>query len=940
MTNKLSQDELDLWKQATAICASLAGTSYSDSVELVNSMALKPALHNKVISILDKQSVKTQVFEKVSGRPLISDQQNNNLLIGTFIDEYRIKKLIAQGGMSSVYLAEYNKEGFKKDVAIKLLSPYYTSQKSVELFNREQHILSKLNHSNIVSFHHSGQTHDGTHYLVMEYITNASEITQYCQAQNLNHNAIVELIIKLAKIFSYTHKKQIIHRDIKPSNILINSIGEPIVIDFGIGRFDMFNNKTSTQVFTLEAASPEQILGLDITTQTDIFSLGALLLELITGKKTLPDTTLKSYTCTHHQSHINKLLKSAHIDHDLSNVIKKAMHFDVSHRYQYMTEFYADLINWTNNKPVSAVKDSIIYRSQKFCERNKFAVSFAAVFIAVTLFTSLFLYVSINERISIEKQKQNSLALVNAMFDQIDPLKSKGIGKREEITRYFENLTTKNKALLESDPEIEYLYNNRLLSIYQNQGKFNEALEKNRSARTALLKFSDVNDDRYITLKTQSFHLLESMGQFEQALSLGLSYQKKLEQMDELPAENILNLYYLFNKIYSYEGRLDKALDIVDKAEFLIKNHPEISHKVQASMYNSIAVVRRQNGQPERAIKNYLKAIELFKAIPDSELSLAAVYSNLAIIYGRSKHYSESEDYFQQSINLYQSIDSSHLALAGTYLSLSTLYKVLGQYNKASQTIVKSLEIYQMYDDKIRMGDSYYKLTLLELTKNNPSKAMHYALSGYENYLSDESSINPQFINMVYASFWVMLFDDFKDQSHILAGILETKLPDSKHLSTYQRFQFQLALLSSDDIALNSTQQTLINYLNLPATVSKEDKLSWLKPQLKSIDDKDSIIYIWLALEQLALEPNALKLNEYCDTNNAWKKSSWLYPKYIITAACLRFKQDLNPDYAAELMRLKTSIDRDLKQNKTQIQKIINDMIHLTHQHPRLHQRN
>jgi serine/threonine protein kinase/tetratricopeptide (TPR) repeat protein len=212
-------------------------------------------------------------------------------MIGERIGAYRIKREIARGGMGAVYLAKRDDDEFKKQVAIKLVKRDFDSAELRRRFRHERQILAALDHPNIAKLLDGGTTQDGRPFLVMEYVEGAS-VTQYSEEHRLSIEARLELFRTVCAAVSYAHQHLVIHRDIKPSNILVTEDGTPKLLDFGIAKLlKPTTGETATETITLlgvmtpEYASPEQIKGETVTTATDLYSLGVLLYELLTGRR-------------------------------------------------------------------------------------------------------------------------------------------------------------------------------------------------------------------------------------------------------------------------------------------------------------------------------------------------------------------------------------------------------------------------------------------------------------------------------------------------------------------------------------------------------------------------------------------------------------------------------------------------------------------------------
>src|SRR2546425_6480124 len=211
--------------------------------------------------------------------------------IGKHIGPYCITSTIGRGGMGAVYLAERADQQFTKRVAVKLIKRGMDTDFVVQRFRNERQILANLDHPNIARLLDGGATESDLPYFIMEYV-DGQPISEYANTKNLSINERLKLFRTVCSAVQYAHQNLVIHRDLKPSNILVTKEGEPKLLDFGIakllqadGEAETALTATAVRVMTPEYASPEQVKGERITTSSDVYSLGVLLYELLTGQR-------------------------------------------------------------------------------------------------------------------------------------------------------------------------------------------------------------------------------------------------------------------------------------------------------------------------------------------------------------------------------------------------------------------------------------------------------------------------------------------------------------------------------------------------------------------------------------------------------------------------------------------------------------------------------
>ena len=400
------------------------------------------ALADEVMSLLDAAD---------SGRDLIEDHridlraklsETSADMIGTRFGNYRIVREIGHGGMGTVFMAERADGEFEQTVALKLVRQSIADAAIIERFRRERQILAGLSHPNIAALHDGGVSERGEPFIAMEYIEGLP-LTEYAEAADLSLKDRLRLFLKVCSAVSYAHRNLVVHRDIKPSNILINAEGEPKLLDFGLAKaFENDRDETQTAVFafTPAYASPEQITGKAITTASDIYSLGVVLYELLTGAKPLdlenkkldeiyatistlepvaPSTLARGGT-DKAGGHPTKYLKG-----DIDNVVLMALRKEPERRYKTVEDLADDIERHLNGLPVSARPNTLGYRADKFLRRNKIAVS-AGLLILISLVTGLAFAlwqanVARQERDRAEKRFQDVRSLSNSLLFEIAP---------------------------------------------------------------------------------------------------------------------------------------------------------------------------------------------------------------------------------------------------------------------------------------------------------------------------------------------------------------------------------------------------------------------------------------------------------------------------------------------------------------------------------------
>ena len=291
---------------------------------------------------------------------------------GTPIGPYIIREKIGEGGMGVVYLADRADGQFEQRVAIKLVrgGPGITSR-----FLRERRILAQLSHPGIARLIDGGLTAEGHPYMVMEFC-DGQPISHHCR--NLRLRETLQLFRSICDAVEYAHRNLIVHRDLKPANILVNAEGEIKLLDFGIAKLlDRSVEGASTHagqhLFTPDYASPEQIRGDAVTTATDVYSLGAVLFELLAGKS---PHQLTSYT-PHEMTEVicQRPAPALRLGNELDHIVAMALRKEPERRYPSVAALAEDIDRFLGDHPVMARGDGTLYRAAKFLRRHAVAAS-------------------------------------------------------------------------------------------------------------------------------------------------------------------------------------------------------------------------------------------------------------------------------------------------------------------------------------------------------------------------------------------------------------------------------------------------------------------------------------------------------------------------------------------------------------------------------------
>jgi serine/threonine protein kinase/predicted negative regulator of RcsB-dependent stress response len=566
--------------------------------------------------------------------------------VGKQIDAYKIIKEIGHGGMGTVYLAA-RRDDFEKRVALKLIKRGMDTNSVLKRFMMERQILARLEHPFIANLFDGGSTADGLPFLVMEYVEGLP-VTRFCAAQNLKIEDRLALFQKICAAVSFAHQNLVVHRDLKPSNILVTADGTPKLLDFGIAKLlhpdwsldTAEATATMFRVMTPEYASPEQLRGLPVTTASDVYSLGVVLYELLTGERPykidsrLPEeaaqvvlteepvkpssavsrqwreswavtgkTNIDEPPTTNNEPTKNpksQIPNPKSLRGDLDNIILKALRKEPERRYQSVQEFSDDIRRHLTGLPVTATADSRIYRLKKFVKRHR-----AGVFAGLFVFFSLLTGISVAIWQAVEARKERAKA--EQHFNDVRKLTNSFLFEFHDAIQDLQGATPAREMTVKK--ALEYL---DILAREQSSD-----LSLQFELATAYAKVA----------KIQSYPGASSLGDTSGSIT---SHRKAIEILEKLlemkpnnreyQQELALN-YKSLAFIYEISGEADLNYSSNQSALNLFQNlvssdDTDVNSKLELSdCHKSLGDATASKGDLEKAMQSYRQTLEMSESV-------------------------------------------------------------------------------------------------------------------------------------------------------------------------------------------------------------------------------------------------------------------------------------------------------------------------------------
>ncbi len=398
----------DRWNRIESVCAEAIERTGPERVAWVQAeCAGDPALEADVLSLLAELESDPGFLEQ----PLITRPETEGTLEeGSQVGPYVVARLLGRGGMGEVYLATRDLDGAVQRVALKVIRAGMASDEVVRRFRLERRIMAQLNHPSVAQLIDAGVGPDSRPYFVMEFVE-GEPLTSWCDDRQLSVAARLRLFQGICAAVQHAHQRLVLHRDLKPRNILVTADGVPKLLDFGIGK--VMDDRGSTDAttegvrrLTPAYAAPEQLAGAPVTTATDVYALGVMLYELLTGvlpfdhhaaESPTGRLTMPARPSTHTPSVAGARARAATPDvlrrtlaGDLDTIVLMALRPEPERRYASAAALSDDLTRYLEGQPVSARPDTLRYRVRKFVSRNTGSVVAAAtVLVALVAVTGI-----------------------------------------------------------------------------------------------------------------------------------------------------------------------------------------------------------------------------------------------------------------------------------------------------------------------------------------------------------------------------------------------------------------------------------------------------------------------------------------------------------------------------------------------------------------------
>lgn len=932
-----------------------------------------PELRRAVESMLQSDTEETTFLDKSPVDPISKLLDQVEIKPPSRVGQYEIQREIGRGGMGAVYLASRADDQYRKQVAIKLVLRDRENASVVERFRRERQILANLDHPNIALLLDGGATADGLPYLVMEYVEGVP-IDEYCDGGKLDVSGRLRLFLTVCGAVHHAHQNLVIHRDLKPSNILVKKDGTVKLLDFGIAKLVQTQpaagqalDKTATamRILTPEYASPEQVRGDPVTTATDVYQLGVVLYQLLTGhhpfafksraavmqmllsdepqrpsaatqrvvEEDLPDGTKEllrtpQSVSTCREGSPQKLRRR--LEGDLDAILLKALAKEPAQRYGSVEQFADDIRRHLEDAPIQARAHSIRYLASRYYRRHKTGAA-AAAFVFVSLVIGIAAagweaHIARLERAKAQRRFEEVRRVANSFLfevhDAMAPLAGTTAARQLVVRKameFFDGLAKEAAGDTTLQRELAIAYH-RLGDLQGNPNVANlgdtaGALRNYRKAmaiRESLLNASPQDPD-----------LRRELGQSFEAVA----------------------------DLYVTSGNTDAALEHYQKAkaifESLQKEAPS-SRPIQsllAKSYHNVVGQLIHTGDTARALELSRKAMKISEDLVAQDPSNAEARRNLSVAYSRfggvldrMGDSSGALQNFQKALEIQQALVQENPDNAQARREISVIYEDMGRAHAIRNDLTQATESYRralaIRKDlaasdprnalaaadlgfiEMRMGDMFHRANQRGLALESYRRA----LTVFQNL----ANLDPS--NVVARRDMALVFER-------LGGIQAATGNNTSALDYYKRLQDVAAEWVSKDssnsvahhtlgVARLRVSETQSRMGDLPAALTSAEKALTIFRKLHetdaaNVENQRGLAWAWIRKgEVLEAKAQASPRGKAASRIQVWQEAGTCYQQSLSLFAQIEKKGAMRPADSSLRRNVQSALDHSQREIK------------------------
>ncbi|MBM0107788.1 tetratricopeptide repeat protein [Steroidobacter sp. S1-65] len=666
-----------------------------------------------------------------------SSRPGSDSLVGRVVGPYQLVSVLGRGGSGTVYLGERADQQYSARVALKIIDASAAAAFGPR-FRAERQILASLNHPNIARLLDAGETEQQQPYLVMEYV-HGETVDQYCDRKQLDLRSRLQLFLQVCGAVQYAHQNLIVHRDLKPANILVTGEGTPKLLDFGIAKLLDASDLTkpsdltrmNDRLLTPEYASPEQILGKPVTTVSDVYSLGVVLYQLLTG--------LRPYTLSHSAASQleleraicvtdptrpsaavhgarNAVLKDDEpsifslaaargttpdklgrsLNGDLDAIVMRALRKEPELRYNSVEQLIADIQRHLSNEPVQARQGNWVYYTNRFVRRNRLAVAASVSFMMFLIGVSAVMSIQRSatqaalELATQEKERAERVSgFMRNMFAAADPFVN--FGKEQTARDVLDQASRSIETDLDEQPEVRAPLMETIGLAYRRMGLPDRAVPQLESALRLQRQLQPGNNPRTAELLIELAIALREAGQFQRSDQLFSEAQQMAQLSGEVDPYVNATLLVEHGRLENLRSNTTQAHQSFVKALELMRIARGPRHEEVGSILSELANILAWADDLAGAEKAAREAVDIYRDVAELHPDRIKADYHLAEILLYQGRVSEAAPIFERTLTAQRLLYKSNSKVADTLASLAQVRMAQGNPLAAESFVREAL---------------------------------------------------------------------------------------------------------------------------------------------------------------------------------------------------------------------------------------------------------
>lgn len=699
------------WERISAEARRLLDLGAASRAEHLEELRRRdPELHEEVVSLIAEMQQPGPLDVPVgNARRLVREARLPNR-----IEAYHLEHEIASGGSSVVFSAR-SETG---PVAVKVLKAGLDVDRWRSRFAREKRLLSRLDHPNVARFIDGDVTPEGWPYLVMEKV-DGEPIVSFCRRRSLALEESLSLFLEACAGVAHAHEHLVVHRDLKPDHVLVDAAGVPKILDFGTAKEPPSARSVgspTTQFFTPEYASPEQMRGERVTPATDVYGLGLILYEMLCGARPLDVSgcgiaEASRIICEVEPEPPGKRQRSArhaHVDipADLDHIVAKCLRKKPPQRYRSVHDLTQDVRRFLVGRPVHARRGTRLVRAASFWRRNRLLVTslgiaIAGLAIGLVLAVHGLIEARTAERTAARQRDVALRALSRAqdteayLWSLFGRRNRRSMGPRTPLSEVLNDARQCAEEELAGRPITERVVRMTLAHAYASAGLLADA-EKETRLCVGLAKDSEDAPSPFLVQAYQALAVvLESRGRLGEAEAAA---RQALSTHAALPSPRprlVIPVRVALGAILNRLKKPQEAIAVLENALILMRTPESATGPERMRCLNNLGLAYRDSGQPKRSLACWAEALSLRRG-DTNEGSRATILSNRASVLTRARRYDEAIADLEEARDIRESLfGPEDLEVANADNNLALVYRKAGDHVAARSHLRRAYEVYR-----------------------------------------------------------------------------------------------------------------------------------------------------------------------------------------------------------------------------------------------------